>query len=197
MGEPSGRPDGQGHGQFPPAPRAPGSQPARAAGWRVYADWQAVYRDNVDRVYRLMYAKVGNRPDAEDLTADVFVAALRPLRVSASVPEVRAYLSAAARTALARHWRRALNCPVVTLDEEQPALTPIPPEPGASAARARVQAILGALTERHRRVLELRFLGSCSLKETAAELGVSVANAKVLQHRALRRACEVAEGMDA
>ncbi|WP_256438521.1 hypothetical protein [Pseudonocardia sp. H11422] len=30
-------------------------------------------------MYRLMYAKVGNRPDAEDLTADVFAAALRPL----------------------------------------------------------------------------------------------------------------------
>ena len=51
----------------------------------VYRDWEAVYRDNVDRVYRLMFAKVGNRHDAEDLTAEVFVAALRPLRVSASV----------------------------------------------------------------------------------------------------------------
>jgi len=51
----------------------------------TYADWEAVYRDNVDRVYRTMFAKVGNRPDAEDLTAEVFLAALRPLRVSASV----------------------------------------------------------------------------------------------------------------
>ena len=49
-----------------------------------------MYRDNVDRVYRMMVAKVGNRPDAEDLTAEVFLTALRPLRVSASVGEVRA-----------------------------------------------------------------------------------------------------------
>ena len=41
----------------------------------AYADWEAVYRDNVDRVYRMMFAKVGNRPDAEDLTAEVFLAA--------------------------------------------------------------------------------------------------------------------------
>ena len=67
----------------------------------AYADWEAVYRDNVDRVYRMMFAKVGNRPDAEDLTAEVFLAALRPLRVSASVGEVRAYLAATARTVLA------------------------------------------------------------------------------------------------
>ncbi len=30
----------------------------------VYADWESVYRDNVDRLYRLMYARVGNRLDA-------------------------------------------------------------------------------------------------------------------------------------
>ena len=67
----------------------------------AYADWEAVYRDNVDRVYRMMFVKVGNRPDAEDLTAEVFLAALRPLRMSASVGEVRAYLLATARTVLA------------------------------------------------------------------------------------------------
>ena len=43
----------------------------------AYPDWDAVYRDNVTWVYRLMYSKVGNQPDAEDLTAEVFMAALR------------------------------------------------------------------------------------------------------------------------
>ena len=38
----------------------------------VYTDWESVYRDNVERLYRLMYARVGNRPDAEDLTSEVF-----------------------------------------------------------------------------------------------------------------------------
>ncbi len=58
----------------------------------AYPDWDAVYRDNVTWVYRLMYSKVGNQPDAEDLTAEVFMTALKPLRVSATVPEVRKYL---------------------------------------------------------------------------------------------------------
>jgi RNA polymerase sigma-70 factor (ECF subfamily) len=35
----------------------------------AYPDWNAIYRDNVTWVYRLMYGKVGNQPDAEDLTA--------------------------------------------------------------------------------------------------------------------------------
>src|SRR6266702_3700262 len=45
-----------------------------------YPDWDAIYRDNVVRLYRLMYVKVGNHPDAEDLTTEVFMAALGPLR---------------------------------------------------------------------------------------------------------------------
>ena len=75
-----------------------GLQPVTGA---VYPDWDAVYRDNVTWVYRLMYGKVGNQPDAEDLTAEVFMTALKPLRVSASVPEVRKYLRMTARTVLA------------------------------------------------------------------------------------------------
>lgn len=171
-------------------PATRGGPPLRPAGREVYADWEAVYQDNVDRVYRLMYARVGNRADAEDLTTDVFLAALRPLRVSASAPEVRAYLFATARTALAAHWQRIQRHPITTLDEGHLELMPAPAEPG-TAARARVERILAALSGRHRRILELRFLCSCSLKEAAAELGVTVANAKVLQRRALRQACEV------
>ena len=168
----------------------------RAQQWRMtsgaaYPDWEAVYRDNVDRVHRMMVAKVGNRPDAEDLTAEVFLTALRPLRVSASVGEVRAYLSATARTVLARYWRRTLGLEVTTWDDEHE--DPGVPDPGApSTAPHRAAAILDALPPTYRRILELRFLDACSVAEAAAAMGVSPGNAKVLQHRALRRAAELA-----
>jgi RNA polymerase sigma factor (sigma-70 family) len=161
----------------------------------VYPDWEAVYRDNIDRMYRLMFAKVGNRPDAEDLTAEVFVAVLRPLRVSASVGEVRAYLLATARTVLAEYWRRTLGKEVTTLDEEH-IETVFADPPAPSNAPRRTAAILSALPDQYRRILELRFLDSCSVREAAAELGISVANAKVLQHRALRRAAQMAQEVD-
>lgn len=161
----------------------------------VYPDWEAVYRDNIDRMYRLMFAKVGNRPDAEDLTAEVFVAALRPLRMSASVGEVRAYLLATARTVLADYWRRTLGKEVTTIDDEHTETVIADPRV-PSQAPGRIAAILGALPDRYRRILELRFLDSYSVREAAAALDLSVANAKVLQHRALRRAAQVAQEVD-
>ncbi|MEV4313312.1 sigma-70 family RNA polymerase sigma factor [Actinocrispum sp. NPDC049592] len=161
----------------------------------AYPDWDAIYRDNVERVYRLMYAKVGNRPDAEDLTTEVFMTALRPMRASASVGEVRAYLLATARTVLATFWRRTLGREITTLDEQRDVglLTGDPPPEDTGATE--VDRILAELPDRHRRILQLRFLEGCSIKEAAVTLGVSVSNAKVLQHRALRQATAVAERM--
>src|SRR5215471_14715079 len=87
----------------------------------VYPNWEAAYRDNVGRLFRLMYARVGNRPDAEDLTAEVFRAAMGPLRLVASKGEVRSYLLMTARTVLASHWRDRLGHPVTSIDPERDA----------------------------------------------------------------------------
>jgi RNA polymerase sigma factor (sigma-70 family) len=156
-----------------------------------YADWAAVYQDNATWVYRTLFARVGNRADAEDLTTEVFLAALRPLRLTASVAEVRAYLRATARTVLAAHWRQTLGREVTCIEDiEEPPES----EDAISTAPGRVAQVLDKLPDNYRRILQLRFLQGQSIKDSAAELGVSVANAKVLQHRALRLAAQVNEG---
>ena len=157
----------------------------------AYADWDAVYRDNVTWVYRLMYSKVGNQPDAEDLTAEVFMTALRPLRVSASVPEVRKYLSMTARTVLASYWRDRMGREVTAIEADLPEI--IEPESIASDAPDKVHRLLQRLPDNYRRILELRFLQAFSVREAASHMGVSVANAKVLQYRALRMAAQTGE----
>ncbi|MGV9680599.1 RNA polymerase sigma factor [Nocardia sp. NPDC003482] len=177
-------------------PREAG-EPDPARGLRLvpgdgYPDWEAVYRDNVGWVYGLMFGKVGNRADAEDLTAEVFTTALKPLRVSADVREVRAYLRATARTVLAGHWRTRMGREITVIDDDFPDTGPEPPPDGRAAERAR--AVLANLPDRYRRILELRFLQGLSVRDAANSLGVSVANAKVLQHRALRMAAGSDEG---
>jgi RNA polymerase sigma factor (sigma-70 family) len=154
-----------------------------------YADWEAIYRDNVTWVYRTMFARVGNRADAEDLTAEVFLAALRPLRMSATVAEVRAYLRATARTVLAAHWRTTLGREITSIEDDIPAAPDS--EESISPAPQRVRAVLKGLPDNYRRILELRFLQGRSIKDSATEMGVSVAHAKVLQHRGLQLAAQV------
>jgi RNA polymerase sigma factor (sigma-70 family) len=161
----------------------------------TYPDWDSAYLDNVGRLYRLMYAKVGNRPDAEDLTSEVFRAALGPLRMTASKGEVRAYLLATARTVLASHWRRRLGLEVTHIEPDADLSYVAAPAPDSDAGPLAHQ-ILAALPDHYRRILELRFLEGCSIKESARALEVGLSNAKVLQHRALRMAARVAEELD-
>jgi RNA polymerase sigma-70 factor (ECF subfamily) len=158
----------------------------------VYANWEAIYRDNVGWVYGMLFGKVGSRPDAEDLTTEVFLAALRPLRTSATVPEVRAYLVATTRTVLANHWRRTLGRELTTLNDELLDVK-VPEEQVNLDRSAEAERILSDLPENYRTILRLRFLDGRTLKEAAAEMSVTVGNAKVLQHRALRAAAKVAE----
>jgi RNA polymerase sigma factor (sigma-70 family) len=164
----------------------------------AYADWESVYCDNVGRLYRLMYSRVGNRPDAEDLTAEVFRTALRPLRLESSKGEVRAYLLTTAQTVLASHWRRNLGLSVTSIDPESDSAylaEPSGSDPPSNAPH-QVHRLLGALPDRYRRILELRFLEACSIREAAQCMDVSVSNAKVLQHRALRMAAKVAQELE-
>ena len=183
-----------------PTPSSPGDDPSggevprlHSVGPDTYGNWRAIYLDNVERVYRIMYAHVGNRADAEDLTSEVFQAALKPLRVSASIGEVRAYLLATARTVLAAHWRRHYGLEVTSIDTEKERAHMDEPEPHSDAS-ARVRALLDQLSDRYAEILRLRFLESCTIKEAARAMHISVGNAKVLQHRALQRAAAIHEG---
>lgn len=158
-----------------------------------YDAWDELYRDNVIRVYRLLYAKVGNRADAEDLTSEVFLAVWRPLRLDVSRAEIRAYLGATAATVLASFWRKRVGFVVTAIDlADVPECLEDPAVETKGAAPLR--AMLEDLPERYRRILELRFFEACSVKDAAKLMDVSVANAKVLQHRALRLASKRMEG---
>jgi RNA polymerase sigma-70 factor (ECF subfamily) len=158
-------------------------------------EWESIYRETVVPVYRFIYARAGNRADAEDLTTQVFMRALPRLRLPAAIEEIRAYLFTTARTVLADHWRDHYDMRLAELREDLQPPTPRDDDPArAEAGARRANDLLAALPENYRRVLELRFLRGYTLRETASELDLSLANVKVLQFRALRRAARDVEG---
>jgi len=159
-----------------------------------YADWESVYADNVLAVYRLVYRQVGNRPDTQDLTEEVFLAALPRLRLPAPVHSVRGYLAATVKTVVAEHWRRHYAAPPTVSYLDEIGTEALVEAEGDAARRA--LRVLALLPDRFRQVLELRFLRGFSVRQAASEMGVSAGNARVLQYRALRKAAEVAEELE-
>jgi len=145
--------------------------------------------DELEMVYAFIYARVGNRADAEDLTQQVAMKAIPRLREGAPPSAIRGYLFATARSVLGAFWSVRLGLSESELRED---LAMIPPAPAASDESAeRARQILSRLSDNYRRVLELRFLHGYSLKEVASEMKSTVGAVKVMQLRALRAAAKV------
>jgi RNA polymerase sigma-70 factor (ECF subfamily) len=145
--------------------------------------------DELELVYAFIYARVGNRADAEDLTQQVAMKAIPRLHQGAPASAIRGYLFATARSVLGAFWSTRLGLSQAELHEDLAMAIPQGPQSDEPAERAR--RILAGLSDNYRRVLELRFLHGYSLKEVAAEMRSTVGAVKVMQLRALRAAAKV------
>ena len=146
--------------------------------------------DELELVYAFIYARVGNRADAEDLTQQVALKAFPRLREGAPASSIRGYLFATARSVLGAFWSTRLGLSEAELHEDLALAVP-PTEPPSEEGAETVQQILAQLSDNYRRVLELRFLHGYSLKEVASEMKSTVGAIKVMQLRALRAAAKV------
>jgi len=172
--------------QSPPhAPAAPDRLPEVAA-------LRTAFEENAVDIYRFIYAKVGNRQAAEDLTSAVFLKAVRWLAVDRSGDSVRAWLYAAARTSVADHWRaRAQDSRLERELRDSVLFCGSDPAREAPRTRARAERLLAALPEREREVLRLRFMRGLDAPRIADRLGLTAGHVRVLQLRALRRAAQL------
>lgn len=162
-------------------------------------EFQGLYREKFGSIYRFVYRKVGNREDAEDLTSGIFLKAVSVLHQEFSPQSMQKWLFLIARAMIADYWRTHYRGPSISLDEllESGWEGPIEVEPTSisNGAAEQVQLLLQALPERYREVLICRFLLNLSVKSTALRMGLTEANVKVLQFRALKRAAHLKQGI--
>jgi RNA polymerase sigma-70 factor (ECF subfamily) len=161
-----------------------------------------LYESNFDRVYAYVSRRVLHRHDAEDLTAEVFHAALRDLaRFEWRGLPFAAWLMGIAAHLLADRWRQAAKWPEIsTNDLERGDTSPDsidsaiidPKSIGARITdpkieeRAMLYQLVGELAPDQRQVILRRFVDQKSVREIASELGRSEGAIKQLQFRALQ-----------
>ncbi len=158
-------------------------------------EFQQFYQENLDLIYRYVYNQVGNRDEAEDLTSQIFLKVVGNIDHERSRLSMKKWLYLITRSIIADYWRAHYRLPKSSLDAMLEAGWEGPAEveviATSSGAEERVERLLQALPEKYREVLKCRFLLKLSVKATALKMGVTEANVKVLQFRALKRAAEV------
>lgn len=168
--------------------------PARSDVAPAAPGLRAVYEETLPIVYRYIYSKVGNREEAEDLTSQVYLKALRGLDEARDMSATQAWLFQVARTTIADYWRGFYRLRSSSLDDLLEAgwdsAINVGSQEDDQSAVSRASRLLSLLPERYREVLTNRFLLNLSLKETAARMNLTEANVKVLQFRALKKASQ-------
>jgi RNA polymerase sigma-70 factor (ECF subfamily) len=158
-------------------------------------DIQALYQENISPIYRYVYSKVRNREDAEDLTSQIFMKAIRGVDNKRDVQSIQKWLFQVARTTIADHWRAYYRIPTTSMETLLEAGWEGQTQEETNTRETehidRVHFILEALPERDREILTCRFLLNLSIRETALKMGITETNVKVLQYRALKRAANL------
>src|SRR5438309_10193858 len=91
--------------------------------------------DELEMVYAFIYARVGNRADAEDLTQQVALKAIPRLRQGAPASAIRGYLFATARSVLGAFWSTRLGLSQAELHEDLAMVVPQGPPSDESTER--------------------------------------------------------------
>ncbi len=156
-----------------------------------------LYEEHFNKIYRYVALRIGDKTEAEDVTQQVFINALRSISSFKwkGIP-FAAWLFRIAHNQVVDYLRKKTKQATVPLDE---SLASSDSNPQLMAEhRLDIEQLLLAtkrLTRAQREVIALRFAGELSTAQVAKVMGKSQGAVKALQHSAivaLRKALSVA-----
>jgi RNA polymerase sigma-70 factor (ECF subfamily) len=126
-----------------------------------------LYLHHAERVYRYLYSRIGNTHEAEDLTAQTFLAAFESFGSFRQDAHFASWLFSIARHKAMDHFRRGKSMPVI----EEIQDVPVEKDPLSEVTRSEqvqaLAALLPTLPEKDQELLRLRFLAEMSFPEMA------------------------------
>ena len=146
-----------------------------------------LYEENFDRIYRYVVLKIGERTEAEDITQQVFINALKSISsYKWKGTPFSAWLYRIAHNQIVDHLRRKTKRPIVQLDE---SLAKGDSDPVSLTEKnldiEQLAAATKGLTHAQQEVIALRFTGEMPIAQVAKLMGKSEGAIKALQHSAI------------
>ena len=146
-----------------------------------------LYEENFDKIYRYIVLKIGDRTEAEDMTQQVFLNALKSISSFKwkGMP-FSAWLFRIAHNQVVDYFRKKSKHATVSLDE---SLATGDDDPERTVERkVEIEQLVRAnkrLTTAQQEVISLRFAGELPVAEVARIMGRSEGAVKALQHSAI------------
>jgi RNA polymerase sigma-70 factor (ECF subfamily) len=158
-----------------------------AGGEALAQDFEEVFREHCQFVYRSAYSVTGNRQDAEDVLQNIFVKLLERELPSALMRNPKAYLYRAAvnlaLNTIRTRKRQRLTDGVELLEKAAPEVPPIP----GDEVRRRLMDAIAQLKPKAVEILILRYEHNYSDVQIAQMLGTSRGTVAVTLNRTRAR----------
>lgn len=149
--------------------------------------FSVLYQRHVARVYRYLLFRLGNVQDAQDLTAQTFVAALEKIGNYRGEGTVGAWFLGIARHKLGDHYRQQrVHAPLELAFDLPDAEVQLEDWVAAQLQHEQIAQALRILPAERAEALALRFFGGLSTSETAQAMVRSEAAVKMLVHRGIQ-----------
>ncbi len=146
-----------------------------------------LYEKYFDKIYRYISLKIGNRVEAEDMTQQVFINALRSISSFKwrGLP-FSAWLFRIAHNQMVDYLRKKTRQPISSLNESITASGDNPQK--VTEHKMSIEQLVLAtknLTPAQQEVIALRFAGELPISQVARIMGKSEGAIKALQHSAI------------
>jgi len=156
--------------------------------------WHSAFCSHAPAILSFLEGRLGRREEAEDLLQETFVRAIRAGTFERG-GNARAYLLSTARNLLINRFRRPRLVVPAAVPEAGGDPFEAVPDAGASperqtewsAFRERLDEVLAAMSEAHRRAFELAIVQQLSYREIAELTGWSESGVKINVYRARRQ----------
>ncbi len=160
-----------------------------------------LYDRHFTQLYRFIYRHVNHVHDAEDLASDVMLRMVTHLPSYQRQSSFTTWLYGIARHAIADFWRKhyrvreqlVADYAAIGATGEPVDVVPMTEHDPAEQLRRQAVDVFEQLPANYRLVLQHRFIDQQTLEQTASAMQTTVGNVKVLQHRALKKAAEIAK----
>ena len=154
------------------------------------ADWEALYAEQLPRIYNFFRYRVGHGPEAEDLTSLTFAKAWAARqRYRRDLAGFATWLTAIARNVAVDHYRaRRLRVTAPLEEADGIGGGPTPEDLAVQRSEAeRLAALLEALPESERELMALKYGAGITNREIARLTGLTESNVGTRVHRIVQR----------
>jgi RNA polymerase sigma-70 factor (ECF subfamily) len=150
------------------------------------ADWDALYANQLPRVYNFFRYRVGDGPVAEDLTSLTFEKAWTARhRYRRDLAAFSTWLLAIARNVAVDHYRRRREHAPLEAAAHVPAADTADGPAERRSDLERLGRLLGQVPDRERELIALKYGAGLTNRAIAGVTGLSESNVGTLLHRTL------------